>query len=78
MAQNHRCSHPTCPAQIGTHLFMCRVHWRQVPRPLQTRIVATWNALHSGGGRELIAEYRAATREAIALLQAEPAETTDA
>lgn len=58
----HNCAADGCDKQIGTHLFMCFVHWRIVPRALQRALRAAWRkygaalrrfeATHSGADRQ--------------------------
>ena len=40
--QRHQCPVSGCTAQLPRSIFMCRTHWHQVPKNLQTKIWVTW------------------------------------
>jgi hypothetical protein len=68
----HDCEVPGCGRRIARERFLCPWHWRQVPRPLQDAVWATWKrrlAASGGGigpGRDRYAAAAAAHEQAKA------------
>jgi hypothetical protein len=44
MAATHRCAARGCSTFIPLKLLMCGKHWRALPRAIQRRVNAAWNA----------------------------------
>jgi hypothetical protein len=55
----HECPGPDCKVRVGRGTLMCRGHWRQVPRPLQAEVTASW-----AGGRGLLTDRYWQARQA--------------
>lgn len=58
----HECAVPGCGELIPTCLLMCAPHWRQVPKPLQIKVLNTWRDFNCAGNA---AAYFAARKAAI-------------
>lgn len=67
----HRCYAPECTLEISQGMLMCRNHWRQVPRPVRDRVLATWRRIQGGGGVAEVRAYRTAINDARDALQPE-------
>lgn len=71
---HHRCKAIGCTQLVPARVFMCYVHWRKVPAPLQRRVTGAWRAYlaaHERGdcGDDVVAlvrELHAAQEAAIA------------
>jgi hypothetical protein len=67
----HSCACPGCHRHLPFGQLACRPHWRQLPPPLQRRIIAAWQRIRNGdpGG---IDAHRAAVDEAKQVWGATP------
>lgn len=41
---SHLCHVPTCTKGVPPKMLMCATHWRQVPKPLQSQVWATYRS----------------------------------
>jgi hypothetical protein len=66
---SHMCHVHGCAIPVPPHMLMCFRHWRQVPRPLQQ---AVWATYRSGQGQDKNPSraYLAAARAAITAVTA--------
>lgn len=67
----HQCFADGCNRIVPEHLLMCPGHWQRVPRPLQSRINAAWQATQRGEGSKQV--WWQAVQEAKAHLRGEQA-----
>jgi hypothetical protein len=76
--RDHPCHARGCGKNIPPAYFMCPVHWRMVPRDLQARIWALYNAGQEDGEAGVSAEYLEVTDKAIVEVAAKEAQRAGA
>jgi hypothetical protein len=63
--RDHECHAEGCARQVPPAFLMCAPHWRMVPRALQARVWATYQAGQERGDAEVTDEYIEAQQAAV-------------
>jgi len=53
----HRCVAIGCTATIQRGMLMCRLHWHQVPKPLQLAVHRAWRSYNAAVKAAIDAVY---------------------
>lgn len=61
----HDCAVRPCPVRIPRRMLMCVGHWRQVPKPLQDAVWATYKPGQERDGEQPSHDYRIAMHAAV-------------